>query len=300
MVGVLMKGRLHPNNKHIGRYNFKELVKVSPDLKDFLKPNPQGDETIEFSNRDAVISLNKALLNFYYGIESWDIPSGFLCPPIPGRVDYIHYVNDLIKNIDGDKKVLDIGVGANCIYPLLGVSIYRWNFKGVDIDPISLENAKRIVGSNKNIASKIELVLQGNKSNIFKGIINEDEYYHLTICNPPFHSSLNEAVQSNLRKVKNLNKSRENKIDNEMNFGGQKAELWCPGGEVFFIKKMINESILFKDQVLWFTTLVSKNDNVRPLKHIARKAGAKKVKIIEMSQGQKISRILAWSFSNGV
>lgn len=291
-----MKSPLHVNNPHRGRYNFKELTKESPGLKEFIKSNPMGDDTIEFSDNSAVLSLNKALLKFYYGIEYWNIPAGFLCPPIPGRADYIHYVADLI-NRDGDEKnILDIGTGANLIYSIIGSRSFKWKFRATDIDPESIENAKDIVNNNDNLKDNIDIVLQENRSNIFRGIIKDNDYFDLTICNPPFHASLKEAQDSNARKIKNLNKTRSEKIDESLNFGGQKAELWCPGGEMFFIKKMIKESIEFQNQVFWFTTLVSKNDNVRPLKRIVRKAGAKRVKIIEMSQGQKISRILAWSF----
>ncbi len=291
-----MTSPLHVNNPHRGRYNFKELTKVSPELKEFIKSNPKGDDTIEFSDNLAVLTLNKALLKFYYGIEYWNIPTGFLCPPIPGRADYIHYAADLINKDSDEKNILDIGTGANLIYPIIGSRSFKWKFRATDIDPEAIENARDIVKNNDILKENIDIVLQENKSTIFKGIIKEDDYFDLTICNPPFHASLKEAQDSNARKVKNLNKTRSEKIDDNLNFGGQKAELWCPGGEMFFIKKMIKESVGFQNQVFWFTTLVSKNDNVRPLKRIVRKAGAKRIKIIEMSQGQKMSRILAWSF----
>jgi 23S rRNA (adenine1618-N6)-methyltransferase len=62
---------------------------------------------------------------------------------------------------------------------------------------------------------------------------------------------------------------------------------------------MINESQDFAQQVMWFTSLVSKNDNVRPLKRLLNQIGAKQVKVVSMSQGQKVSRLIAWSFFDG-
>jgi 23S rRNA (adenine1618-N6)-methyltransferase len=59
---------------------------------------------------------------------------------------------------------------------------------------------------------------------------------------------------------------------------------------------MMNESQSFAQQVMWFTSLVSKNDNVRPLKRLLNQIGAKQVKVVSMSQGQKVSRLIAWSF----
>ncbi|MDW2266189.1 RlmF-related methyltransferase, partial [Vibrio sp. 1557] len=81
-----------------------------------------------------------------------------------------------------------------------------------------------------------------------------------------------------------------------LNFGGQNAELWCEGGEAAFIRRMANESQAFSSQVLWFTTLISKKDNVRPMRKQLEKLGVKAIRVVEMSQGQKISRFMAWSF----
>jgi 23S rRNA (adenine1618-N6)-methyltransferase len=39
-------------------------------------------------------------------------------------------------------RVLDIGVGANCVYPLIGHAEYGWRFLGVDIDEAALANAQ--------------------------------------------------------------------------------------------------------------------------------------------------------------
>jgi len=41
--------------------------------------------------------LNTALLFKYYNIQSWNFPDDNLCPPISGKVDYIHHLADLLK-----------------------------------------------------------------------------------------------------------------------------------------------------------------------------------------------------------
>jgi 23S rRNA (adenine1618-N6)-methyltransferase len=58
---------------------------------------------------------------------------------------------------------------------------------------------------------------------------------------------------------------------------------------------MIQESVLYQKQVKWFTTLVSKEDNLKSLSKSLEKYQAK-IKIQEMTQGQKVSRLLCWSF----
>lgn len=295
MKKVIKKGELHPNNPHKGKYDFKTLTDNLPELKSFTIKNPGGEDTIDFSDNQAVICLNKALIKTYYNINNWNIPAGFLCPPIPGRADYIHYIADLLSERE-NIHVLDIGTGANMIYPIIGSQTYGWNYTASDIDPKSIENAQRILDSNENLKNKVKLKLQEDKNHIFVGIIEKNDRFHLTMCNPPFHSSLEEALKANRRKVDNLNKGNK-EIKKGLNFGGQKAELWCPGGERLFLKKMAKESALFATQVQWFTSLVSNNENVKPTIKVLEKLGAK-CKVLEMSQGQKISRVLAWTFQD--
>ena len=293
MKKKIKKGELHPNNPHKGRYDFKVLIEKLPELKLFITKNPVGEETIDFSDNSAVVCLNKALIKNYYNVDNWDIPEGFLCPPIPGRADYIHYIAELLskkKNV----KVLDIGTGANCIYPIIGSQSYDWSYLASDIDPKSIENAQKIVDLNDSLKNKITLKLQKDKNHIFVGVIEKEDRVDLTMCNPPFHSSLEEALKANKRKVDNLNKGNK-EIKKGLNFGGQKAELWCPGGERLFLKKMAKESAMFASQVYYFTSLVSNKDNLKPTIKVLEKLGAK-CKVLEMTQGQKISRVLAWTF----
>jgi 23S rRNA (adenine1618-N6)-methyltransferase len=297
---------LHKNNRHKQGYNFTALVKAHPDLSQFIIKNEYNNQdTIDFANPLAVKSLNLSLLKSEYHVAFWDIPDGYLCPAIPGRADYIHHLNDLLattpKVLLPNKtpvNVLDIGTGASCIYPILGQREYDWHFVASDVDPVSIKVAQHIISSDKSLDKKINCRLQPNSNHIFTGIIAENEFYHLTLCNPPFHSSLAEASQGTTRKLRNLNKANPPSKSQEktLNFGGQKAELWCPGGELAFIGKMIKESKVYQKQVLWFTCLVSKKDHLSKLKLSLKKSNAKQVKVINMAQGNKISRFIAWSF----
>lgn len=299
---AITKNALHKKNAHRHGYDFHALVKAHGALKAFIINNSHNQQnTIDFGNADAVKALNVALLKSHYQIAQWDFPQGYLCPPIPGRVDYIHYLNDLLSTskIDSEQKitVLDIGTGATCIYPILGARVYDWNFVATDIDPSSIKAAKVNIAANKNIAKHIRCRLQKNSNDIFHNIIKPNELYQLTMCNPPFHKSLADASVGTNRKWKNLNKNTRIEKKNNLNFGGQKAELWCQGGELAFIQKMIKESVHYQKQVYWFTCLVSKKDHLSKIKLYLKKAQAKQVKVINMAQGQKISRFIAWRFS---
>ncbi|NQU55346.1 MAG: RlmF-related methyltransferase, partial [Bacteroidetes bacterium] len=179
---------LHPTNKHNADYKFSDLIVAFPSLEEFVFVNNYGTETIDFSNPKAVKAINTALLFKYYNITFWDFPDDNLCPPIPGRVDYIHHLNDLLKDSDIaiNANIIDIGIGANCIYPLLGNAEYNWQFVGTDIDKKSIDRAEKIIKKN-NLTEFIQLKQQTDATNIFKGILNESDTFSATICNPPFY-----------------------------------------------------------------------------------------------------------------
>lgn len=281
---------MHPKNPHSSRYDLSDLSQSSPELRAYIKKSPTGEDTIDFSDPRAVKALNKGILKKTYGINFWDIPEGFLCPPVPGRIDYLYYINDLLSKRAGPIRGLDIGTGANLIYPLLGQAQFGWSFTACDIDPLSVRNAQMIVEQNK-LSHVINVVLQPNKNHFFQGIVRPGEMYTFSMCNPPFHASRKEAQAANQRKLKNLGIKKD-----ELNFGGTNQELWCPGGEKEFIIRMIQESLAFKDQIQWFTSLVSKRDNLSDIQKALSKSGAKKQRTLEMSQGQKKSRLIAWQF----
>lgn len=294
------KENLHPRNRHRSNYDFKQLIKVAPELSKFVFVNKFETETIDFANPDAVKALNKALLKQFYEISNWDIPANYLCPPIPGRADYIHYIADLLasKNngiIPKGKSIrcLDVGVGANCVYPIIGTTEYDWSFVGSDIDTIAISCAQKTIDSNPGLKN-IELRKQNSYENIFRGIIEPNEFFDITICNPPFHASLAEAQEGTTRKVKNLSSGKIKKVT--LNFGGQNNELWCKGGELEFISKMIKESAQIPTTCFWFSSLVSKSANLKSVYFELEKVNALEVKTIEMKQGNKISRFVAWTF----
>ncbi|EIA08127.1 23S rRNA (adenine(1618)-N(6))-methyltransferase RlmF [Flavobacterium frigoris] len=295
------KTNLHPRNQHRFRYDFTLLIKNCPKLKPFVSINEHNIETVDFSNPEAVKTLNNALLITYYDIKNWDIPANYLCPPIPGRADYIHYIADLLATtnngvipIGETVQGLDIGVGANCIYPIIGNASYGWGFVGTDIDEKAIENCGKIIEANPKLIDSISLQQQTESRFIFKNIITPEDKFAFTICNPPFHSSQEEATKSTVRKINNLENTKTTKL--VLNFGGQNAELWCEGGELGFITQMIYESAKYPMQCLWFTTLVSKQSHLSSIYKTLNKVNVVEIKTINMAQGQKISRIIAWTF----
>jgi len=295
------KDKLHIRNKNRERYDFERLTERCPELARFVKLNPYNDKSIDFADPAAVKMLNRALLKLHYNIDYWDIPQNYLCPPIPGRADYIHHIADVLGRSNGGKipmgadiKCLDIGVGANCIYPIIGHTEYGWSFIGSDIDPLAIESANKIIELNPLLKGNVECVLQNNPKDFFSGIITKNQSIDLSVCNPPFHASAQEAQSATQRKLNNLNDKKVKKI--KLNFGGKSNELWCEGGEEQFVSDMIKESKMFATNFFWFSTLISKQSNLTSVYKMLEKAKAIEIETIAMGQGNKISRIVAWTF----
>lgn len=296
------KPELHRRNRHRGRYPFAALVRAQPALGPHVRTNPRGEPTIDFADPAAVRQLNRAILRHEYGVTEWDIPPGYLCPPIPGRADYIHALADLLgQGTDASVPrgsavaILDVGVGASCIYPIIGVVEYGWRFVGTDVDAGAVASARRIVAANPTLGGHVEIRRQPERDALFAGVVGPRETFAACMCNPPFHESAAAAAAGTARKLRNLGLGRKGAP--ALNFGGQNHELWCRGGEVAFLRRMIAESAARPQLCGWFTTLVSKRESLAPLERALAQARATEVKTLPLAQGQKKSRILAWRFA---
>lgn len=280
---------MHLKNPFNKDYKFNNLIAKHPPLKSFVFENEYGNQTIKFADSQAVKALNTALLKEHFGVNYWNIPENNLCPPIPGRLDYLLHVADLVS--EKDIHLLDIGTGANLIYPILASTHFNWKCTASEVNTDSLSNAQEIIDKNEALKN-IELRHQQFKSNILEHIILPTDAFDVVVCNPPFFKNRTDAEKSNLRKFENLKLSE----DKTQNFGGLSNELWYKGGEEAFIKKMAEESVQFKDQVRWFTSIVSQKENLKNIKRAINKTKPTEVKIIEMEQGNKQSRFVAWTF----
>jgi 23S rRNA (adenine1618-N6)-methyltransferase len=289
---------VHRRNRFREGYDFPRLVSRSPALAEFVTTAKHGGASIDFADPRAVMALNQALLLDGYGL-TWSLPRGALCPPIPGRSDYLHALADLLSGGNDARiprgpstHIIDIGSGANAVYPMIGAAEYGWSFVATEIDQAAMRWARQVVRINRGIASRIEHRLQSDPMAIFAGVTKVGEHFAASMCNPPFHASAKEAAEGSARKRQNL----ELLNVEPLNFGGSAHELWCPGGEVGFIERMIAESAARQKLCGWFTTLVSKSDNLPRLRRALKGIKPAAIETIEMAQGQKKSRILAWTF----
>ena len=267
-------------------YPIEKLLKIHPELKPFVVEKSEH-LTLDFSNKEAVFHLNKALLKTEYGVSDWNLPSGYLSPGIPGRMQYLEILKPFINQ--NNVRGLDIGTGASAIYCILAASKFNWRMTGVDANPEAYEWAKKNVAYTKSLHNLVAIRYQDNNSNIFVGAIKTGEFYDVTLCNPPFYSSENEALKVHALKNKNLNLNVSEQLI------GHAKELWCNGGEALFIKRMIKESKLVKDQVGLFSSLVSNKKNLPKLiKQLHKQQAKETIKTLKI--GNKISHVLIWEY----
>ena len=264
-------------------------------------PNPSGNDTIDFACPDAVKILNRALLIHHHGITHWDIPADYLCPAVPGRAECLHRLADLLaEDAEGDVprgravRVFEVGVGANCVFPIIGAAEYGWKFVGSDIDPLSVRWSRELVIANRSLKKNVECRLQAEPANFWKGVVKAGEQFTLSLCNPPFHASREAAKEGTLRKLRNLGGKPASEAT--LNFGGNDNELWCDGGEIGFIRRMIRESASMPETCAWYTTMVSKQENLPGIRKALKAVRVRDSRTLDCSLGQKQNRIVAWSF----
>lgn len=292
---------MHDRNRYAGDYAFAKLASTVPELQACLKSSPTGGTTIDFADPVAVRLLNKALLLTDYPVDFWDIPPQALCPGIPGRLDYIHVLADLLS--DGEQlakpdrkgqaiRGLDIGTGSSLVYPILGFGEYGWQFVASDTNELALRAAGAIVKFNKRLTGKIELRHQSVARRCFTGIIRPDEYFDFSMCNPPFYESEAAALEAARLKWKKLGKTDTSGF----NFGGEAHELWTIGGEPRFLRDMILESARFSRQIGWFSTLVSQKSYLKTSDAAFMKVKPTRTREITIKTGTKTRRFLAWGW----
>ena len=285
---------MHAKNRYRGRHDLASLATTSPELKQYFITTPGGHTSLDFSHPEAVRHLNRALLLRDYGLDHWDIPSGSLCPGVPGRLDYVHVLADLLGERKAAITGLDVGTGASLIYPILGSREYGWNFIATDVDDKSLKVARALIGFNRGLDRKIQIRKQTDPKHVFRGVIHPGDRFAFSMCNPPFFADAAAAASANNRKWKQLGKPD----DHAHNFGGRPNELWTPGGEPAFLRRMIEESAVYAEQVGWFTTLVSQRGYLRAAQQQLRQLGVSEHKEISIGQGGKKRRVLAWKYAS--
>ncbi|XP_033833328.1 RNA N6-adenosine-methyltransferase mettl16 isoform X2 [Periophthalmus magnuspinnatus] len=283
---------MHPRNRYKDKPpDFAYLAAKYPEFQQHVQTSLVGRPVINFKEPEAVRALTCTLLKEDFGLTI-EIPLERLIPTVPLRLNYIHWVEDLI---DGQKQLrrgIDIGTGASCIYPLLGATMNGWYFLATEVDDICFDYAKKNVEQN-NLSDLIKVVKVPKKTLLMDALKEETEIvYDFCMCNPPFFANQLEAKGVNSRNSRRPPPS-------SVNTGGV-TEIMAEGGELEFVKRIIHDSLQLKKRLRWYSCMLGKKCSLAPLKEELRKQGVPKVTYTEFCQGRTMRWALAWSFYDDV
>ena len=301
MIRRSAKTGFHPRNRFRGGYDFRASRSVVRPCEGSCGPTSTATTPSTSPNPAAVKALNAALLSSAYGIRGCDLPPGALCPGVPGRSDQIHHDADLLAESARGSiprgpsvRVLDLCTGASCILPLVGSA-----------EPMAGASSPRMRTQVAALgATEREREHDGRLQHrlpsptlaalkCFRGIVREGERFDAVTCNPPFYASAAEAEAATRRKLRNL---RGGASTARRNFGGRAGELWCEGGELGFVQRMIRESADMRTPSSGSPRWCRAARTSLALQLALRAARATDVRVIPLTHGQKRTRLLAWSF----
>ncbi|XP_071353355.1 RNA N(6)-adenosine-methyltransferase mettl16 [Trachinotus anak] len=283
---------MHPRNRYKDRPpDFAYLASKYPDFQQHVHTSLTGRPVVNFKEPEAVRALTCTLLKEDFGLTI-EIPLERLIPTVPLRLNYIHWVEDLINGQKQLRRGIDIGTGASCIYPLLGATMNGWYFLATEVDDICFDYATKNVEQN-NLSDLIKVVKVPQKTLLMDALKEETEIiYDFCMCNPPFFANQLEAKGVNSRNSRRPPPS-------SVNTGGV-TEIMAEGGELEFVKRIIHDSLQLKKRLRWYSCMLGKKCSLAPLKEELRKQGVPKVTHTEFCQGRTMRWALAWSFYDDV
>ncbi|XP_053176490.1 RNA N6-adenosine-methyltransferase mettl16 isoform X1 [Scomber japonicus] len=283
---------MHPRNRYKDKPpDFAHLAAKYPDFQQHVHTSLTGRPVVNFKEPEAVRALTCTLLKEDFGLTI-EIPLERLIPTVPLRLNYIHWVEDLIDGQKQPRRGIDIGTGASCIYPLLGATMNGWYFLATEVDDICFDYATKNVEQN-NLSDLIKVVKVPQKTLLMDALKEETEIvYDFCMCNPPFFANQLEAKGVNSRNSRRPPPS-------SVNTGGV-TEIMAEGGELEFVKRIIHDSLQLKKRLRWYSCMLGKKCSLAPLKEELRKQGVPKVTHTEFYQGRTMRWALAWSFYDDV
>lgn len=250
---------MHERNRYKIPPDFKELAKKFPELQSFLKTN-NNKCYVNFRDPHALLAVTRALLKIDFNLNV-ELPIDRLIPTVPLRLNYIHWLEDILK-IQSNQQVfgIDIGTGASCIYPLLAARINSWNFLATEVDSKCIRYAQKNISSN-GLDNKIKIKAVDPQHLLYVPLKDDNRQYDFCMCNPPFFSDAVDALGANRTSFRPQPKSI---------CTGDGSEIIYDGGEVEFVKSIIEDSIKLLDRVKCYTSMLGKKSSVNCLVSILK------------------------------
>ncbi|KAJ0145664.1 hypothetical protein ACKLNR_005569 [Fusarium oxysporum f. sp. zingiberi] len=278
--------------------HFAELYSKAPDFQQLALQDAdfarlwKKHKTDFFNDPECVMQLTKSLLKLDFGLKL-ELPDDRLCPPVLNRHNYLMWLKGLLDSTSyekQDRKIvgLDIGTGASCIYPLMGCTERDWDFIATDIDPKSLEYARKNVALN-GLDNRIKVVERKPTDALIPLDDLNVNSISFTMSNPPFYKSEEELLESAKQKSRPPFTACT----------GAKVEMVTDGGEVEFVDRMLKESLALQERVQWYTSMFGFLTSLIEFVDKLREHKIDNYAVTEFIQGSKTRRwAVAWSFGN--
>jgi methyltransferase len=308
--------------------DYDKLAKISTALEPFLiRRKTSSWASIRYSDPEALRQLSYTLLELYFSIKL-DVPLDSLLPVVPGRVDYVLWCADLVKEYCQDEIwALDVGTGHSCIYSLLGTAVLpeyltrtdsNWftphyqkdsvpsdevdaketdkkkvkvNFMATDLNERALEYARRNVVANQGADGVIEVV-ECNTIPIDE--MRKKKQFLFSMCNPPFYD--NEAEDGHFTQT------RKRRKPSGVNTGSRNELIHNEGGDYGFVLEMIrvtSETQESRESCMWWTSLLGRKSSHDALVALMKNKQDSQIvrwKSARLQAGRTARWIFAWSF----
>ncbi|CAD5235181.1 unnamed protein product [Bursaphelenchus xylophilus] len=292
---------MHPRNPYKSKPpDFSKLAFEYPRFRKHCRVSTTGKVEGDFSNEEFVKVLSETLLKKDFGLDV-EFMEGSLIPRVPQRLNYLLLIQDILiaNGICENVMGLDIGTGASCIYPLLGARLCKFSFVATEIDEDSVKWAQKQV--EKNFKNNEIILIQGQKEGFFKTPLKSVDRFDFCMCNPPFfhEKEANEKFTSDVNGNRRNSSNKHTNAPNSVTVA-KTNELMVEGGEVEFVKRIMDESVQVKDKFRLFTTMLGKKSSVATLKKHLVDRGCQQFAVSILSQGRTQRWVISWTFDETV
>lgn len=279
--------------------DFKALAKADPDFK---KTWQACTGKLDFQDPTVLQSLSKAILNVDFGLEL-SLPANRLCPPIPNRWNYVSWIQGLLDSTspsytnryepERETTGLDIGTGASGIYAMLCMkSRPNWSMCTTDIDKTSFESAAANFAKN-NMLARVKMLQTTASMPLIPLEGLGTKQLDFTLCNPPFFTDSAEMEKSLSGEGK---ATGPNAVCT-----GSNNEMVCPGGDLGFVTRIVTESLVLREKVTWYSSMLGKLSSAKSIVELLKSHGITNWAVGVLDPGTKTGTkrwIVAWSFSD--
>ena len=277
--------------------DFEALAKQDKEFDSIWR---KSSGSLDFQNPETTQAITQAILKVHFGLHL-QVPDDRLCPPVPNRWNYVSWIHGLLDSTnrsyqcqyDPERRVvgLDIGTGASAIYTMLCLkSRPNWTMCATDVDKKSFDHAARNL-SNNGLITRTKLLQTIESQPLVPLRYLGVEKLDFTICNPPFFTDEKDMRQS-------LNGETKSWKPNAVCTGAEN-EMVCQGGDLGFVTRIVEESLVLREKVSWYTSMFGKMSSAKSIVSLLKENGVTNWAVGSIDVGAWTKRwIVAWSFED--